>query len=381
MAHKIVDITRSANSYDILSQTPKNYDKNNYFLKELQHKVNAEWKYRPNRVDLEYEATWGKEDFKPMEVVMQSVKSEKGTDISDDFRNIVFQNILEDRFHIGSKFRFGTDYNLNALQNKKNTWLVVNANTASMTASCVVQRCNGTLGSVYKDEQGVSHYHYEPVIQDKGLSSVNLFYNETAVSPQSELLIIAQHNEFTKNYFINQRFVIGYDKIYRVKAINKFYSNSTYDPYDVGLMRIYLEITESCIYDDFEKRIAYQNDSEIYISHDKNDSSYQLQFTTPEYIPVNLPTEPLLFTAVIKKDDGTEYIKPVTVESNLENLPDGIDPNIYYSCEVEDNTFTLKRNRVYVNGDLHIKCIIEAQDSPSGEELSFSFDMVMDTVD
>ena len=42
MAHKIVDVTKSANSYDILSQTPKNYDKNNYFLKELQHKVNAE---------------------------------------------------------------------------------------------------------------------------------------------------------------------------------------------------------------------------------------------------------------------------------------------------------------------------------------------------
>ena len=55
MARKVVDITNSANSYDILSQTPKNYSKDNYFLKELQDKINAEWRYRPNRVDIEYE--------------------------------------------------------------------------------------------------------------------------------------------------------------------------------------------------------------------------------------------------------------------------------------------------------------------------------------
>lgn len=42
MSRKVINITHSANKYDILSQTPKNYDKDNYFLKELQDKVNAE---------------------------------------------------------------------------------------------------------------------------------------------------------------------------------------------------------------------------------------------------------------------------------------------------------------------------------------------------
>ena len=71
MARKVVDITNSANSYDILSQTPKNYSKDNYFLKELQDKVNAEWRYRPNRVDIEYENNWGVQTYTPIEVVIQ----------------------------------------------------------------------------------------------------------------------------------------------------------------------------------------------------------------------------------------------------------------------------------------------------------------------
>ena len=39
MARKVKNITNSASSYDILSQTPGNYSRNNYFLKELQEKV------------------------------------------------------------------------------------------------------------------------------------------------------------------------------------------------------------------------------------------------------------------------------------------------------------------------------------------------------
>lgn len=42
MANKVIDISDSVTKYDILSQTPKNYSKDNYWLKELQHKVNIE---------------------------------------------------------------------------------------------------------------------------------------------------------------------------------------------------------------------------------------------------------------------------------------------------------------------------------------------------
>jgi len=158
--------------------------------------VDADWEYRPNRVDIEYENQWGEQTYSPIEVVIQSVKSEKGTAISNDCRNIVFRDILDKRFVIGSRFRYEEfpldELDLDAIPDaKKNVWLATNTNSVQMTSSMIIERCNGTLGSLWVDSQGISHYHYEPVIQGRELSSVNLFYNETAVSPQSELIIIA----------------------------------------------------------------------------------------------------------------------------------------------------------------------------------------------
>ena len=378
MARKVVDITNSANSYDILSQTPKNYSKDNYFLKELQDKVNAEWRYRPNRVDIEYENSWGVQTYTPIEVVIQSVRSEKGSAISNDCRRIVFKNILEDRFVIGSKFKFSEKYDLNTEDKNKNVWLATNTDTVKMTSSMIIERCNGTLGSVYVDNQGITQYHYEPVIQGKDLSAVNLFYNEVAVSPQSQLLVIAQHNEFTKKYYINQRFIVGYDKVYRIKAINKFYANSTNDPENVGLMRIYLELTESCIYDNFDTRIAYQNSPVVHLTTTKN-SSYSIKLSKPEYIPVNLTDNPITFTMVVVNERGQEFPEiNISVDCVLENLPSGVDQSNYFDyIDNGNNSFDLRRKRIYLNGNLQINCKVNKEESPSGEEFSTSFTMVM----
>ena len=378
MARKVVDITNSANSYDILSQTPKNYSKDNYFLKELQDKVNAEWRYRPNRVDIEYENSWGVQTYTPIEVVIQSVRSEKGSAISNDCRRIVFKNILEDRFVIGSKFKFSEKYDLNTEDKNKNVWLATNTDNVKMTSSMIIERCNGTLGSVYVDNQGITKYHYEPVIQGKDLSAVNLFYNEVAVSPQSQLLVIAQHNEFTKKYYINQRFIVGYDKVYRIKAINKFYANSTNDPENVGLMRIYLELTESCIYDNFDTRIAYQNSPGVHLTTTKN-SSYSIKLSKPEYIPVNLTDNPITFTMVVVNERGQEFPEiNISVDCVLENLPSGADQSNYFDyIDNGNNSFDLRRKRIYLNGNLQINCKVNKEESPSGEEISTSFTMVM----
>lgn len=378
MARKVVDITNSANSYDILSQTPKNYSKDNYFLKELQDKINAEWRYRPNRVDIEYENSWGVQTYTPIEVVIQSVRSEKGSAISNDCRRIVFKNILEDRFVIGSKFKFSEKYDLNTEDKNKNVWLATNTDNVKMTSSMIIERCNGTLGSVYVDNQGITQYHYEPVIQGKDLSAVNLFYNEVAVSPQSQLLVIAQHNEFTKKYYINQRFIVGYDKVYRIKAINKFYANSTNDPENVGLMRIYLELTESCIYDNFDTRIAYQNSPVVHLTTTKN-SSYSIKLSKPEYIPVNLTDNPITFTMVVVNERGQEFPEiNISVDCVLENLPSGVDQSNYFDyIDNGNNSFDLKRKRIYLNGNLQINCKVNKEESPSGEELFTSFTMVM----
>ena len=257
-------------------------------------------------------------------------------------------------------------------------WLATNTDNVKMTSSMIIERCNGTLGSVYVDNQGITQYHYEPVIQGKDLSAVSLFYNEVAVSPQSQLLVIAQHNEFTKKYYINQRFIVGYDKVYRIKAINKFYANSTNDPENVGLMRIYLELTESCIYDNFDTRIAYQNSPEVHLTTTK-DSSYSIKISKPEYIPVNLTDDPITFTMVVVNERGQEFPEiNISVDCVLENLPSGVDQGNYFDyIDNGNNSFDLRRKRIYLNGNLQINCKVNKEQSPSGEEFSTSFTMVM----
>ena len=379
MARKVINITSAPNAYDILSQTPKNYNKDNYFIKELQDKVDADWPYRPNRVDIEYESEWGEQVYKPIEVVIQSVKSEKGTAISNDCRNIVFRDILDKRFVIGSRFRYSEfpldELELDAVPDaKKNVWLATNTNSVEMTSSMIIERCNGTLGSLWKDSQGISHFHYEPVIQGRDLTSVSLFFNETAVSPQSELVVTAQHNDYTREYFINQRFIVGYDKVYRIKAINKFYSNSTFSADDVGLMRIYMEITEASPDDDFVHRIAKQADEPVTLDPviEAGDLNYAISFAAPDYITYNLGEAHVDFVPVLKF--GEEVINSIAfqLEATLENLPGSVDPGVYLGIEHEagSNTFSLWRKRIYLRGQLCLKWYVAAEDSPTGEEIA-----------
>lgn len=350
MSRKVINITHSATKYDILSQTPKNYDKDNYFLKELQDKVDYEWEYRPNRVDVEFEDQWGEQSWEPLEVVVQSVKSEKGEDISNDTRNLVFKNILEDRFNVGNRFRFSEDYDLSAAEAAKNIWLTTNLNKVSMTSSVIVTRCNGTLGSIWPNPDGTVSYHYEPVIQGKNLTSVNFFYNETLISPQSQLLVIAQHNKYTKQYHINQRFIVGYDKVYRIKAINKFYSNSTTNPEDVGLIHIYMEITETSTYDDFENRIAYQE--EVYnVVPSAKKGEYYIAFESPEQIPTYLGSDSVLFKPILKMDEQVISDKQFILTASIEGVENVSD---YVDITQNGNDFTVTKKRNYRKAALQL---------------------------
>ena len=370
MSRKVIDLVHSATRYDILSQTPKNYNKDNYFLKELQDKVNAEWAYRPNRVDVEFEKDWGEQTWSPLEVVVQSVLSEKGTAISNDTRRLVFKNILEDRFNIGSRFRFSEDYDLSAEENAKNVWLVSNLNKTSMTSSVVAERCNGTLCSYHNNEDGTMSFHEEPVIQGKDLTSVNFFYNETLISPQSQLLVIAQHNKYTRTYKINQRFIIGYDKVYRIKAINKFYSKSTKDPEDVGLIRIYMEITEKSSKDDFEKRIAF-NQEWRNITPIVEEGGYIIAFKEkePEVIPSFLGADAVIFTPVLKQDGQTIDNVAFTLDPQIDGVE---DVSQYVNITEENGSYTVQKIRNYRKDVLKLKWSTMA---PNNEtvELEYSF--------
>lgn len=406
MARKVIDISHGASLRDLLSQTPKNYDEKNYFLRELQEKINAEWKYRPNRVDIEYEKDWGEWTWEPIEVVVQTVKSEKGKAISNDCKNLVFRNINEDRFGIGNRFRFHPRYDLDIKDSLKNTWIVTNFNRSSMTASVIVERCNNTLGSVWKDEQGVAHYHYEPAILSSDLTSTDFSYGEVAVSPGSKMVVTAQYNKYTCNYKPNQRFIIGarYEdpenegkyiggQVYRITAINNFYGLSTNDPESVGTIKIYMEVTEASPYDDWNNRIAYQSEHDVKVvitepeEHPVEDGkTYSIKFVTPDVIPSALTSKKIIFTPLIVASDGTEYpVESANIKTKvqLENWPTNKpveDQAIFVEFKEIENgngAFELSRNKIYMRGKLLIDCSIAKEDSPSGEEMSASFSLEM----
>lgn len=376
MAHKIKDLTRSAVRYDDFYETPKNYDKNNYYLKQLQDKINAEWGYRPNRVDIEYESNralhdegvYTKSEYAPIEVVIQSVKSETGEAVSDEYKRIVFRDILENRFRIGSKFRFGSfkGKDIKSIpERQKNVWLSINTDSVKMTSSMVIERCNGTLGSLYTDNQGISHRHYEPVIQKKSLTGTNFSYNETAISPQAQLEITAQYNDYTRDYFINQRFIVGYDSVYRVKAINRFDGESTFwdvpgakgeagiEVDQVGLMKIYLELVEKSADDDFENRIANQKSDVIIEDDDTGDEEESIKFLLPEELPTFITEDPVIFSPIVIKKDGTQdTTKTVKLDCVLENLPTGVSIDQYINISEKDGVITITRLRKYSRGNL-----------------------------
>ena len=119
MAGKVSDISRaSAKDYTTISRTPINRNHGNFFLKELQDKYDAEWRYAPNVVTVEYEKTWGQNDFDVIEVRDQKPRSDKNKAFSDDLKRLVFRDIFEKRFRIGSKFRFNETFDDDTARNE-----------------------------------------------------------------------------------------------------------------------------------------------------------------------------------------------------------------------------------------------------------------------
>lgn len=378
MPSKVIDISKgNVSSYEMLSQTPKNRAESNFFLKELQDKYDAEWKYAPNVVDVEYENEWGTEKYSWIEVRDQKIHTDKNKTYSDDVKRLVFRDIHEKRFRIGSKFRFSERFDNKTPEDRRSIWLATNASYSQPATSVVVTRCNGTLGFMVTDERGISSVFHEPVIFGGDLKGVSIYDNKTAFSPESELTAVMQHNERTARFYINQRFVIGYDQVYRVKGLNKFYSQSTYDPKDAGLMVLYLEIVEKSEKDEFgDDLLAYNETHDIVMEPSQKGGDVSIVWKKPQEFPTALPSAPTEFSAQAAID-GSETQLPLTFDVKLQNLPEGVDMGRYVESEVSGNSIILKKLRQYPNGGITVTATLPAAEYGGEEDYSVSFTMKM----
>lgn len=384
---KVINTTNVVDSSYLLSQTPPNYSKDNYWLNELQEKVNADWEFRPNRVDIEEEQGFGTEEYKPIEVVIQSVRDDKGTKVSDDWRRIVFKDIFSHR-EIGTRYRFSYAFDLQEPNINKSIWIAVNQDSSSPTAQQVIARCNGTIGSIWVDENGNKIYHYEPVVQGTTLSSTPPSFSEVAVDLKSQLIITCQHNKYTKDYYINQRFVIGYDRVYKISNIVKTDALRTYQPDFVGVMTLYLDFDQSSAKDDFENRIAYNGtDGEINIPQETpvpQPSSYEIKFVSPVPLPAILygDSDSVPYEVWLYKD-GEKTSELVSVRVYLLDGDNKIDDpqQIAKYCEFDDvlleteHIFTLKRVMQSWGKRILVQCYSIPEGAAPGTEISYEFEL------
>ena len=354
---KVVDTTNIVDTTYLLSQTPKNLVPDNYWLRELQEKVDADWRFRPNRVDVEEETGPGEEEYTPLEVVIQSVRDDKGTKVSDDWRRVVFRDIFR-KCRIGQRFRFSYNFDLEEPDELKSIWIAVNQDSASPTAQQVISRCNGTIGSIWVDENGNKSYHYEPVVQTTDLKTVSMYFSQVAVDPRGSLTILAQHNKYTSQYYINQRFVIGYDTVYKVKNIIKTGSLTTYDPYDVGVMQIYLDLDSIGKLDNFETRIAYNG---------REDEELEPEPRPPVEDPDEEGVEWQLSNEAVKVETSLDKTELDDMYYELA----GVDDSGY----AIDNSFSLRRKKIYSKAKLKVKVFVPAEESPTGAEMSYEFEL------
>lgn len=378
---KIIDSTNLKDPRYLFSQTPPDFQTDNYYLNSIQMKIDADWPYRPNRKWVEEENIPGTEEYVPLEVVIQTVKNDKGEAISDDWYRLVFRD-CQKKERIGKRYRFAYDVNNNISDIKKNIWIALNQTYLTPTAAQTICRCNGTIGSIYIDENGKRHRHYEPVIQPEKLNSSGIHENEVTVDIKGSKVLIAQYNKYTQQYYVNQRFFIDtnaylreHQPVYKITNIIRSNTLTTYDPTDVGIVRIYYEVDQIGANDDVENRIAYNGienenivpDSNIPINKEDNisdNNEYVFTLVKPENIPESL-SDTFTFEPRLLKN-GEIINSDIRIECALTGASyASVAPlNKYIELKNnEDGTFTLLKIKKDITMLISTTCYVIAPDN------------------
>ena len=353
----IYDSSKIVDSRYLFSQTPPDFVEENYFLNSTQMKIDADWPYRPNRKNIEYETAPGSEEYKPLEVVVQSVHGEKGQKVSDDWYALVFRDCS--RFNrLGSRYRFDLRDGVIGDFSEANIWMGLNQTSLSPTSSQVVCRCNGTIGSIWKAPDGKLSYHYEPVIQVSDINRAGFFYSEIAVDMEGKLTIIAQYNKYTQQYYLNQRFVIGNRQIWKVVGIYESDTLSTNDPKDIGVIRLHLEVDQVGDKDDMERRIAYNGVEETPVPispAEPAEDNYVLTFAEPDGFPETfseLTIRPVVLNNSVETAIGVATVFSLTGRyASKANIA-----NYVKLTDNEDGSWTITKLRSDVTLSLKIEC-------------------------
>lgn len=397
---QIIDTTNIIDSsMKVKARTPKNMVIENEYLTKLQQKIDYEWTYRYNHVDIEEEDIFGTEKYNPIEVVVQSVYSDTlQKTMSDDWKKLVFRNIKHP-IKLGKRYRFETSFNPEIPIEQKNIWITVNYDTVNPTCAIVVRKCDSILTFV---EKNTGEIHFEPVILESETKNINFWRDETIVLAQGEIIAMMQYNDYTKGIKINNRFFIGAtdmrDKannwIYKVKSVRKYQGETTYDVNSIPLITVILEKDDLGPDDDRLTRVAVN--SPVYYNEDFNNQEENPIIPNPDntgdvedLIPPTIDDN--YYIKIIDKDGNqlTDYIllnetqeyscflynndELITQDVEIQHDLLSTNNDIYYYdfIQIDGNTFSVHNKKMYLKDQLRIICSVndaKYQDQPIVKE-------------
>ena len=356
----------------------KNLTKENYYLKSLQDKVNREWNYRYNVVDIEEEKEKQKEYtsqypiYSPIEAVIQRVITDKGEKLSDDWKRIVFRDIKHPVF-LGQRFRFAYDFEkfVEMTEEEKrveaSVWIAANFDTTAPTKGIVIRRCNTNIafgGSPNRNHKNITEVHYEPCILESDLKYINTYFNKVLNISQAEIYAIMQYNFFTQNILVNDRYIIGDTDLevrdnntaFKVKAVTKFFGDTTFkvnsneELADIPFVVVALDRDTLAVNDDFERRLAerctlYKTGQEVITS------GYNIKFEEPVETTILLG-EQATYKCNLYEGETLMESETLSITTDLEGTD---DPEMYFGVRQKGNNEIVITNRkTYTKGKLKI---------------------------
>lgn len=397
----IYDTTNSLNTNVYLkAKLSKNMVGDNYYIQNLQDKRNRDWEYRYNVVDIEQEATIQKRYdsclpvYTPLEVVIHSVKDQKGQDLGTDWAELSFKNLKHQSF-LGRRYRFALDFPDMSLMSEEDkyfntsVWININESPIKPGASCIVRRCNSSIalvGSPSREYGNITEVRYEPVVLENDLKYMNLYYNQTLVVPQAEWYVTMQMNYFANAIKINDRLILGgvdladkeNNSVYKVKAVIKCNSTSTFQRnVDDGIDNIpyvILALDKDMVSgeDDFEKRIPAHAPL-YYVPDIKPVNHFYIHITDEggETVVGNIRMmlgETYKFNAALYINDMLLKNEKLTYKVTLPGIKEENWGNYFEFVQVDNNSFTIKNLKACNRGLLVINISCPNPEYPDDED-------------
>lgn len=216
----------------------------------------------PNVVydEIEYEATYGEEDFVtiPRVRVDTILNYNTGIILGDDYKTFIFAPEFEVQPYYGMKFRWQGSY-----------WLVINTNSyASLPVSAEVRRCNNVLRFFNEKGERV----YEPCIMDYTLRFANNEDTMTIAIGNGEQKVWCQRNSRTQLIQPNDRFLFGTPEqrvAFRLYAggVKNYLNGVTMDDSSPTITEFYVDHYEiNPLFDDLENGFANAYLNEVTIA-------------------------------------------------------------------------------------------------------------------